>query len=118
MTEVHGRPCRHCFSYLEPRQQLQDVSFSEFVQVILVWMGRLNPRVSRRELMYKLSAVFAAAATGPLFDVFDPDEQQHVMRVIQDPSGFDEPTLRYCEDMVNSTFAVMRRRGAPGLSWS
>ncbi len=83
-------------------QQLQGVSFSEFVQVILVWMRRLNPHVSRRELMYKLSAVFAAAATGPLFDVLDPDEQQHVVRVVQDLSGFDEPTLRYCEGMVNN----------------
>ena len=81
-------------------QQLQGVSFPEFVQVILVWMQRLNPLVSRRELMYKLSAVFAAAATGPLFSVLDPDEQQHVTRMAQDPSGFDEPTLRYCEGMV------------------
>ena len=81
-------------------QQLQGVSFPEFVQVVLVWMRWLNPLVSRRELMCKLSAVFAAAATGPLFDVLDSDEQQHVMRVIQDLSGFDEPTLRYCEGMV------------------
>jgi tetratricopeptide (TPR) repeat protein len=53
--------------------------------------------------MYRLSAMFAAAATsGPLFDLLDPDEHQHVMRVIQDFSGFDEPTLRYCEGMVNN----------------
>ncbi len=83
-------------------QQLQEVGFAELVQVVVVWMQRLNPLVSRRELMYRLSAVFAAAATGPLFDVLDPDEQQHVMRVIQDPSGFDEPTLRYCEGMVSN----------------
>jgi tetratricopeptide (TPR) repeat protein len=83
-------------------QQLPEVGFPELAQVILMWMQRLNPFVNRRELMYRLSALFAAAATGPLFDVLDPDEQQYVMRVIQDPSGFDEPTLRYCEDMVNN----------------
>ncbi len=83
-------------------QQLQQVNVTGLVQVIVMWMQRLNPLASRRELMYQLSMLLAAAATSSLFDVLDPDEQQHVMRVIQDPSGFDEPTLRYCEGMVNN----------------
>jgi tetratricopeptide (TPR) repeat protein len=83
-------------------QLLQQGNVMELVQVILMWMQRLNPFMNRRELMHRLSALFAAAATGPLFNILDPDERQHVMRVIHDPSGFDEPTLRYCKDMVNN----------------
>jgi len=83
-------------------QQLQEVSFTELTQVIVVWMQRLNPFVSRRELICRLSAAFAAAATGSLFEVLDPDEQNHVTHAIQNSSDFDEPTLRYCEGMVNN----------------
>jgi hypothetical protein len=82
-------------------QRLQPGNVMELVQVILMWMQRLNPLMNRRELMHRLSALFPATATGPLFNVLDPDEQQHVMGVIHDPSDFDEPTLRYCEGMVN-----------------
>jgi tetratricopeptide (TPR) repeat protein len=85
-------------------QQLGQLNVAELVQVVVMWMQRLDPSVNRRELLHRLGALFAAAATGPALGVLDPDEQQHVLHVIEDHemSGFDEPTLRYCEDMVDS----------------
>ncbi len=87
--------------------QLQEVNFEELAQVIVMWAQRWNPNVSRREVLSKLSAAFTLAATAPLFDGLDPDEREHVARVLQRPSGFDEPALRYCEGMV----ANLRRQG-------
>jgi tetratricopeptide (TPR) repeat protein len=83
-------------------QRLQEVDFTELAQVIVMWIQRLNPSVSRRELLFKLSAAFAAAAVAPLFDVLDPDEHERVARVMQDPSTFDVPALRYCEGMITN----------------
>lgn len=85
-------------------QQFQSVSVAELVQVIVMWMQQLDPSVNRRELLQRLSALFAAAATGPLLGVLDLDEQQYVLHLIenQEFSGFDEPTLRYCEGMINT----------------
>ncbi|MGH3941490.1 MAG: hypothetical protein ACRDTG_23250 [Pseudonocardiaceae bacterium] len=82
-------------------RQLQQINFTELAQVIVMWMQRIDPSVNRRELLHRLGALFAAAATGPLWGMLDPDEQQHVLQN-QELAGFDEPTLRYCEGMVDS----------------
>lgn len=83
-------------------QRLQEVDFTELAQVIVMWTQRLNPSVSRRELLFKLSAAFTAAAVAPLLDVLNPDEHEQVARVMQDPSTFDLPALRYCEGMITN----------------
>jgi tetratricopeptide (TPR) repeat protein len=83
-------------------QRLQEIDFAELVQVIVMWIQQLNPSVSRRELLTKLNAAFAAAAVTSLFDSLDPDEYQRVARVMQHPEDFDLPVLRYCERMVTN----------------
>ncbi|MGQ0718414.1 MAG: hypothetical protein ACT4NP_14105 [Pseudonocardiales bacterium] len=88
-------------------QRLEDANFVELAQVIVMWMQGLGSAVSRCEVLSKLSAAFALAAAAPLFDVLDSDEHERVARVLQDPSTFDEPTLRYCESMVSN----LRRQG-------
>jgi hypothetical protein len=80
--------------------QLQEANFEELAQVIVMWAQRLNPSVSRREVLSKLSAAFMLAASAPLFDGLDPDEREHVTSVLKTPSAFDEPALRYCAGMV------------------
>ncbi|MGH4021946.1 MAG: hypothetical protein ACRDT0_22460, partial [Pseudonocardiaceae bacterium] len=82
--------------------RLQAVNVDELAQVIVMWMQQLTLSVSRRDLLSKLSAALTVAAAAPVLDLLDPDEHEHVARGIQAPSGFDEPTLRYCEGMVNS----------------
>lgn len=86
-------------------QRLEEASFAELAQVIVMWMYGLGSAVSRRELLPKLSAALALAAAAPLFD--DPGEQERVVHVLQDPSVFDESTLRYCTGMVSA----LRRQG-------
>ncbi|MGH8361355.1 MAG: hypothetical protein ACRESF_28090, partial [Pseudomonas sp.] len=83
-------------------QRLQEIDFAELAQVIAVWMQRLNPSVSRREALFKLSAALTAAAATPLFDVLDPDEHKRVARFIQRPEDFDLSVLRYCERMITN----------------
>jgi len=83
-------------------QRLQEIDFTELVQVIVMWMQQLDPSASRRELLSKLSTAFTAAAVVPLFDVLNPDEHEQVMRTMQDPSNFDLPALRYCERMITN----------------
>ncbi len=81
--------------------RLEEIDFVELAQVIVMWMQRLGSAMSRRELLSKLSAAFSLAAAAPLFNVLDPDEHARVAHVLQDPTSFDEPTLRYCEGMVS-----------------
>lgn len=81
-------------------QRLQEVDFTELAQVIVMWMQQLNPSVSRRELLSKLSSAFTVAAVAPLVDVLNPDKR--VSDVIQHPQDFDISALRYCERMVTS----------------
>lgn len=88
-------------------QRLEEANFVELAQVIVMWIQRLGTAMSRRELLSRLSAAFTLAAAAPLFDTFDPDVYKRVVRVLQDPSTFDEPTLRYCESMVSN----LRRQG-------
>ncbi len=80
-------------------QRLQEVDFTELVQVIVMWMQQLNP-VSRRKLLFKLGAGCTVAAVAPLFDVLDPDEHERVMRAMQHPEDFDLAALGYCERMI------------------
>ncbi|HEY6424614.1 MAG TPA: hypothetical protein VIY28_15490 [Pseudonocardiaceae bacterium] len=88
-------------------QRLEEANFVELAQVIVMWIQRLGTAMSRRELLSKLSAAFTLAAAAPLSDTFDPDEHERVGHILQDPSTFDEPTLRYCESMVST----LRRQG-------
>ncbi len=83
-------------------QRLQEVDFTELAQVIVMWMQQLNPSVSRRELLSKLSTAFTVAAITPLLDVLNPDEYKRVSGVIQHPKDFDVSALRYCERMVTN----------------
>jgi tetratricopeptide (TPR) repeat protein len=83
-------------------QRLEEANFVELAQVIVMWIQRLGTAISRRELLSKLSAAFTLAAAAPLFDVLDSDERERVAHVLQDPSTFDEPTLRCCESMVST----------------
>ncbi len=87
--------------------RLPEANLEELAQVIIMWSQQLNPDMSRRELLFKMSAAFALAATGPLLDTLDPDERRHVAGVLHEPHHFDEPTLRYYEGMV----AHLRRQG-------
>jgi len=89
-------------------RRLQAIDFTELAQVIVMWIQRLNPSVSRRELLFKLSAAFTAAAVAPLFDVLNPDEHEQVARAMRDSSTFDVPALRYCEGMITN----LRQQGA------
>ncbi len=83
-------------------QRIQEVDFTELAQVIVMRIQHLNPSVSRRELLFKLSAAFTAAAVAPLFDALNPDEHEQVARAMQQPSIFDLPALRYCEGMITN----------------
>ncbi len=83
-------------------QRLEEVDFGELAQVIVMWMQGRGSAVSRRKLLAKLSAACTLAAAAPLFDVLDPDEHERVGHVLQDPSAFDETTLRYCAGMATA----------------
>lgn len=82
--------------------RIQEVDLPELVQVIVMWMQRLNPSVSRRVLLAKLSTAFTAAAVTPLFDLLNPDEQERVTWVMQHPDSFDSAALGYCEGMITT----------------
>jgi hypothetical protein len=92
---------------IELTLRLQAANLDELTQVVLMWIQQRLPCLSRRELLAKLSSAFTIAAAAPLFDGLTPDEQAHVAQVMQDPGGFDEPTLRYCEEIVTN----LRRQG-------
>jgi tetratricopeptide (TPR) repeat protein len=85
----------------------QAVDFDELAQVIAMWIRHRTPSISRREMLTGLSAALTVVAAAPLYEVLPPDEQRQVERIVQDPAGFDEPTLRYCEGMVHN----LRRQG-------
>jgi hypothetical protein len=79
-------------------QRIQEDDLDELAQVIVMWAQQWNPRINRRDTIAKLGVAFTTAV--PFFDVTDTDERDRVARFIQDPSNFDEPALRYCEEMV------------------
>ena len=83
-------------------QRLQEVNFTELAQVIVMWMQRLTPSVSRRKLLSKLSTAFTVAAVSPLFDVLNPSEYEQVTHVIPHPQDFNLPALRYVERMITN----------------
>jgi hypothetical protein len=88
-------------------QQLQEAQLGELAQVIVMWASQFNSNVGRRDVLAKLSAAVTLAAAAPLFGGLDPDQQKHVVRAIEQPDIFDEPGLRYCEQMVTN----LRRQG-------
>ncbi|MGH3711807.1 MAG: hypothetical protein ACRDRQ_27780 [Pseudonocardiaceae bacterium] len=81
---------------------LNGINYHELVQVIVMWMQRINPSFNRRQLMSKLSAAFTMAAAQPFFDTLDSDEHEQVVQVLRGASNFSEPALRYCTEMVGS----------------
>ena len=81
-------------------QRLKEINFTELVQVIVMWIQRLSPSVSRRIVLSKLSAAFTVAAVAPLFDVLDSDEYEQVTRIIRHPEKFDLAALDYAERMI------------------
>ncbi|MGQ0779009.1 MAG: hypothetical protein ACT4NY_32120 [Pseudonocardiales bacterium] len=81
-------------------RRLQQVNFTELVQVILMWVQRLDPSVNRRVLLGKLSSALALAAVSPLLDALTPDEYEPVARFMQHPDTFDLPALTHAERMI------------------
>lgn len=81
-------------------QRLQQINAIELVQVILMWMQRLDPSVNRRVLLTKLSSAFALAAVSPVLDILDPEEYEPVVRFLQQPDTFDLSALTYAERMI------------------
>ena len=81
-------------------QRLKEINFTELVQVIVMWIQRLSPSVSRRKVLSKLSAAFTVAAVAPLFDVLNSDEYEQVTRIIRHPENFDLAALEYAERMI------------------
>src|SRR5262249_16698603 len=79
-------------------QRIREIDFDEFAQVIVMWAQQWNPRINRRDTIAKLGVAFTVAV--PFFDEIDPDERDRVAHFLQDSSNFDEPALRYCEEMV------------------
>ncbi|MGI9001069.1 MAG: hypothetical protein ACR2GH_05325 [Pseudonocardia sp.] len=88
-------------------QQLHEVDFTELIQVIVMWMQRLDPSVNRRELLSKLSAGYTLAAVTPLFDMLNLEEHDRVARFQQHPENFDLAALSYVERMIIN----LRRQG-------
>jgi hypothetical protein len=83
-------------------RRLQHIDVIELVQVMVVWMQRLDPSVNRRVLLTKLSSALALAAVSPVLDVLDPDEYEPVARFLRQPDTFDLPALTYTERMITS----------------
>jgi transcriptional regulator with XRE-family HTH domain len=82
--------------------RLQRISSNELAEMMVIWLQRISPSISRRELLGKLSTAVALAAATPLFDVGDPEESERLTRVLQDPSRFDESALGRCEQIVGN----------------
>lgn len=101
-TEWDALPLMRSYGAASLAQRLQELNFTEVAQVIVMWMQQLNPAVSRRELLTKLSAAFAAAAVSPLFDVLNPTEYEQVTHAMRNPDQFDIATLRYIEGMITN----------------
>ncbi len=87
--------------------QIKEIDFSELAQVITMSAQRLDPSLSRRELLFKLSTAFAMAAATPLFDFSNADDHERIARVIENPNRLDVATLDYTESVLQS----YRRQG-------
>lgn len=83
-------------------QRSHEVNFTEVAQVIVVWMQQINPSISRRDLLAKLSAAFTAAAVSPMFDVLNPAEYEQVTDSMRHADHFDIAALRYVEGMITN----------------
>jgi tetratricopeptide (TPR) repeat protein len=83
-------------------RRLRYIDLTELVQVIVMWMQRIDPSVSRRALLAKLSSAFVLAAVSPVLDVLDPEEREPVTRFLQQPDTFDLPALTYTESMITN----------------
>ena len=80
--------------------RLQRINFDELAQVIVMWAQRLNPNVSRRSLLFKMSTALAVAAAAPVFDMTDPDDRERVTLALGDPSRLDMATLAHTEEIL------------------
>jgi len=87
--------------------QIKEIDFSELAQVITMSAQRLDPSLSRRELLFKLSTAFAMAAATPLFDFSNADDHERIARVIENPNRLDVATIDYTESVLQS----YRRQG-------
>lgn len=75
--------------------RLQTMDIVELAGVMATWSQGLNPTVSRRELLLKLSAALALAASAPLLDTPAADTQDQVTKI--PPGGVDEATIVHIE---------------------
>jgi hypothetical protein len=81
-------------------QRLQGFDFQELAQVIVTWTQRMNPNISRRSLLFKLSTALAVAAAAPVFDLTNPDDRERVTRAFGDPNRLDTATLAHTEEIL------------------
>jgi tetratricopeptide (TPR) repeat protein len=88
-------------------QRIQEADFYELAQVIVMWAQRWNPRINRRDLLEKLSLVFAAASAAPILGGLANLGDSEVRAFADDPTAFSEPALVYCESMLVN----LRRQG-------
>jgi len=81
-------------------QRLQGIDFRELAQVIVTWTQRINPSISRRSLLFKLSTALAVAAAAPIFDMTDADDRERVTQALGNPSRLDLATLAHTEEIL------------------
>jgi hypothetical protein len=87
--------------------QIKEIDFSELARVITMSAQRLDPSLSRRELLFKLSNAFAMAAAAPLFDFSNADDHERIARAVENPERLDMATLDYTENVLQA----YRRQG-------
>ncbi|MEU1752878.1 hypothetical protein ABZ436_09530 [Micromonospora matsumotoense] len=78
----------------------EEVNFAELAQVITMWMQRVPHPQTRRDLLGKLTAALAVAATAPLTELTGFTDSATAAPRLADPARFEPATLAHCEAMM------------------
>ncbi|MBO4161433.1 hypothetical protein [Micromonospora antibiotica] len=78
----------------------EEVNFSELAQVITMWMQRVPHPQTRRDMLTKLTAALAVAATAPLTELTGFTDSATAAPTLTDPARFEPATLAHCEAMM------------------
>ncbi|MFY1623579.1 hypothetical protein ACN268_10260 [Micromonospora sp. WMMD735] len=78
----------------------EEVNFAELAQVITMWMQRVPHPQTRRDMLTKLTAALAVAATAPLTDLAGFTDSATAAPTLTDPARFEPATLAHCEAMM------------------